>query len=229
MGEADRIRAEYARRQAEIPAERYEPTAPAELYMQQSKERAAAGFLRRAGLAPLGERRVLEVGCGTGGWLPTFERWGARPADMAGVDLLEADAEVASRRLPGADIRAGDASSLPWEDGGFDLVVQSTVFSSILDERMRRSVAGEMTRVLAPGGAILWFDFFVDNPRNRSVRGVRKSALEGLFPGFEPAVRSIILAPPLARALAPRAGLAAEALERLRVLNTHLMALLRRL
>jgi hypothetical protein len=34
----------------------------------------------------------------------------------------------------------------------------------------------------APGGAVLWYDFTVDNPRNRDVRGVPLSRLRALFP-----------------------------------------------
>jgi SAM-dependent methyltransferase len=228
VGEAERIIDEYARRAAEIPPGRYEPTSRAELLMQQSKERAAVDLLAKAGALPLSGRRVLEVGCGEGGWLPRLESWGARRADLAGIDLLEADVQRARARMPEADLRVGDASQLPWEDASRDIVVQSTVFSSILDPAMRRGVASEMARVLSPGGAILWFDFFMDNPRNRNVRGVRRSEIEALFPGLRLTTRRVILAPPLTRALSRFSWIAVEALEALRALNTHYMAVLER-
>jgi SAM-dependent methyltransferase len=228
VGEAERIIEEYARRAAEIPPGRYEPTSRAELLMQQSKERAAVDLLARAGALPPSGKRVLEVGCGEGGWLPRLEAWGARRADLAGIDLLERDVERGRERLPGADLRVGDASQLPWDDASQDLVIQSTVFSSILDAAMRRAVAAEMGRVLAPGGVILWFDFFVDNPRNRNVKGVRRSEIETLFPGFELSARRVILAPPLTRLLARLGWIGVEALESVRLLNTHYMAVLRR-
>jgi len=238
VGEAERIIEEYARRAAEIPAGRYDPTSRAELLMQQSKERAAVDLLGRAGMLPLQGRRVLEIGCGEGGWLPRFESWGARRGDLAGIDLLEADVERARLRLAavrgedgsvaeaGADLRVGDAASLPWEDASREIVVQSTVFSSILDPGMRRAVAAEMRRVLAPGGAILWFDFFVDNPRNRNVKGVRRPQIEALFPGLGLVTRRVILAPPLTRLLSRASWVAVEALESVRLLNTHYMAVL---
>jgi ubiquinone/menaquinone biosynthesis C-methylase UbiE len=90
---------------------------------------------------------------------------------------------------PGADLRHGDASRLPWPSGHFDIVLQSTVFSSILEAAMRAAVAAEMTRVLAPGGANLWNDFFVDSPRNRAVRGIRRREIAALFPGFDVELR----------------------------------------
>ena len=229
MSEADRIAAEYERRAREVPADRYSPASPAQLQHRQSRERAVLALLRSAGLLPLAGRRILDVGCGYGQWLADFETWGADRGALAGIDLLADRVEVARARLePGADLRAGDASSLPWAAESFDLVVQSTVFSSILDGGMRAAVAREMARVLAPGGAVLWCDFFVDNPRNPAVRGVRRGEIEALFPGFGCELRRTTLAAPLARVVAPRSQLAATLIEALRVLNTHYVGLLRR-
>lgn len=229
MGEADRIAAEYARRDASIPADRYSPAAPAQLVLRQSRERAVLSALRRAGMVPLGGRRVLDVGCGAGQWLADFETWGADRDGLAGIDLMPGRIETARARLtPGADLRAGDASQLPWPAERFDVVLQSMLFSSVLDGAMRRAIASEMARVLAPGGVILWNDFFVDSPRNRAVRGVRRSEITSLFPGFRVDRRRITLAAPLARWLAPRSELAVIGLEALRIFNTHNLCVLTR-
>jgi SAM-dependent methyltransferase len=229
VAEADRIVAEYARRAAEIPADRYSPAAPAQLLLRQSRERAVLAVLRRAGMLPLAGRRILDVGCGTGQWLADFETWGADRDGLAGIDLVEERIAAARARLtPGADLRLGDASRLPWPSGHFDLVLQSTVFSSILDAGMRTAVAGEMARVLAPSGAILWNDFFVGSPGNRAVRGMRRKEVAALFPGFHVELRRVTLAAPLARLVAPHSQLAGIALEALRLFGTHYVGLLRR-
>jgi ubiquinone/menaquinone biosynthesis C-methylase UbiE len=196
--------------------------------MRQSRERAAVTLLRLEGLLPLAGRRVLDVGCGFGQWLCDFQTWGAEGTALAGIDLLPERIEHARARLAGADLRLGDASRLPWPDGEFDVVVQSTVLSSILDPSMRRAVASEMARVLRPGGAILWYDFFVADPRNRAVRGVRRREIARLLPGFRMRTRRVTLAAPLARRLAARAPTAVVVLEALRALNTHYVATLRR-
>jgi hypothetical protein len=60
----------------------------------------------------------------------------------------------------------------PYADSSFDLVLQSTVFTSILSSDIRKRVALEMIRVTRRGGAILWYDYFRNNPRNPDVRSV---------------------------------------------------------
>jgi ubiquinone/menaquinone biosynthesis C-methylase UbiE len=226
--ESARILDVYEERRETIPWDRYSVASDGALFMDQQRERAMVRMLRSAGLFPLSDTRILDVGCGRGGWLVRFESWGAAQRNLAGVDIDPFYVTRASERLREADIRRADGESLPWPDGSFDLVVQGTVFTSILDDTVRRRVAAEMTRVLAPGGAVLWYDFFRDNPRNPDVRGVRKDELRSLFPELSLRVRRATLAPPIARRIAPVSWLAASALDALRLLDTHYLALLRR-
>ncbi|MFL6201262.1 MAG: class I SAM-dependent methyltransferase [Thermoanaerobaculia bacterium] len=221
MSEADRILEELRRRERELPADLYSLDRPANRFLRQGQERALRKALEEIG--PLAGKRVLEVGCGSGNWLEMLAG-----AALSGIELDPGRAAGAAARFPGADIRTGDASSLPWASGSFDVVLQSTVFSSILDPGMRRAVASEMLRVLAPDGAILWYDFFVDNPSNSHVRGVRRREIEALFPGCRVALRRATLAPPLARRIVPVSWKLAALLESLRVLDTHYMGVIRR-
>jgi SAM-dependent methyltransferase len=225
--ERRRILAENARREREVPAGRYALDRPGGLFLRQGQERALLWALREAGLLPLAGRRVLDVGCGRGAWLGMLERFGAAAADLAGIDLEPGRVAACGAAHPGAEVRAGDAAALPWPAASFDAVLQATVFTSILDPAMRAAVAAEMRRVLRPGGAILWYDFFRDNPGNPHVRGVRRRELAALFPGCALRARRVTLAPPLARALAPRSWTLATLLEALRALDTHLIAVLR--
>jgi ubiquinone/menaquinone biosynthesis C-methylase UbiE len=222
MSEADRILEELRRREREVPADFYSLDRPANRFLRHGQERALRTALEEIG--PLAGKRVLEVGCGSGNWLEML----STAKDLAGIELDPERAARAAARFPGADIRTGDASRLPWEDSRFDIVLQSTVFSSILDSGMRRAVASEMLRVLAPGGAILWYDFFVDNPSNPHVRGVRRREIEALFPGCRVSLRRTTLAPPLARRIVPVSWTLAALLESLRVLDTHWFGVIRR-
>ena len=77
----------------------------------------------------------------------------------------------------------------------------STVFSSLLDDHFQQRLADAMWRWVKPGGAVLWYDFTVDNPRNPDVRGVPLREVRALFPQAAIAARRVTLAPPLARAV----------------------------
>jgi hypothetical protein len=78
-------------------------------------------------------------------------------------------------------------------------VFVSTVFSSLLDAAFQQRLADAMWRWLRPGGAVLWYDFTVDNPRNPDVRGVPLARIRRLFPQGALQARRVTLAPPIAR------------------------------
>jgi len=106
-----------------------------------------------------------------------------------------------------------------------DTAICSTLFSSVLDDDVAQSIAAEIDRALVPRGAVLWFDFFRDNPRNPDVRAVRSADLHALFPGYEIHLERVVLAPPIARRLSKHPALS-SALERIPPLRTHLAGVL---
>ena len=87
---------------------------------------------------------------------------------------------------------------LDWLDGTFDMILQSTMFTSILDPKMKRQVAAEMVRILKPDGFIVWYDFFVNNPQNSDVCGVPRREITALVPHCLINLRRVTLVPPLA-------------------------------
>lgn len=226
--EVDRLHRESQRRAREMPADYYSLSRPGMLYVYQQMARDFVRALVKEGQFPLGTRRILDVGCGYGSWLLELDIWGADQGRMAGIDLNRSSAARAAARLPSADIRSGDATALPWESGSFDIVIQATAFTSILDQSMRTAVAREIARVLAPGGMVLWYDFFRRNPRNPNVRPIDIAELRELFPGFDIAHRRVTLAGPIARRLARWSWTGCLALESVKLLNTHYLAVLRR-
>jgi SAM-dependent methyltransferase len=217
--EERRIRAAYAARPADDA--RYSWLDPSHVAAMQGLERAMLGTLRARGQA-LAEVRALEIGCGRGDWLQRLVLWGMRPEHVSGIDLL-ADRVADARRTcaPGVDVRLGNAASLPWPDATFDLVVQITAFSSILDPDLRARVAGEMRRVLRPAGVVLWYDVRLNNPRNRDVRAVGRRELARLFPDCRVDVAAMTLAPPLARRVMRRAPALGAVLTWLPWLRSH--------
>lgn len=217
----DRLRAEYARRAQRLASsDVYSPFNPAHLFMVQQRQRATLRLLRQQGMYPLTGKRILEVGCGSGGILLEFLGYGADPRLLHGVDLLPNRLQDAHRRLSHLPLVCADAQSLPYPSASFDLVLQHTVFSSILDDGIKASIAREMLRVLKPGGLILWYDFWL-NPTNPHTRGIRPPEIRRLFPACTFAFRRVTLAPPIARRLVPISWTLCTLLESLKVLNSH--------
>jgi len=118
----------------------------------------------------------------------------------------------------------GDASAAAVEPASQDLVLQSTVFSSLLDDDFQQRLAAAMWRWVKPGGGVLWYDFTVDNPRNRDVRGVPLSRVRALFPEGRLSARRVTLAPPLARVLARVHPALLPVFNALPLLRTHVLA-----
>ncbi|MFN7951149.1 MAG: class I SAM-dependent methyltransferase [bacterium] len=226
--ERARIRAEYARRELEVPADLWAPWQPAASFLVGRRRALAARLLHERAVFPRAGDRCLEVGCGSVGWLGELISWGLGESDLAGIDLEPRRLARARRALPGADLVLGDAAALPWASGRFALVIASTVLSSVHSLAMRRAIAHEMARVLRPDGAVLWYDLAISNPTNPGVQPVSRAELLGLFPGFAAIVRRATLAAPLARRIVPWSETAALVLEACPWLRTHWLAVLTR-
>ncbi len=209
-----------------VPVERYGLFNDASLLHIQTVERHLLGMLKRRGLTTLADKRILDVGCGSGLQLRRFLDYGALPANLSGIDLLPQRIEQARALNRDIDWRVGSAHHLPYPDASFDVVMSFVVFSSILSAPLCQQIADEMWRVLKPGGLILCHDFIYGNPRNPAVRGVSPGEFRRLFqrPGARYAWRRVTLAPPISRMLAPRANWLADALERAKLFNTHMLA-----
>lgn len=224
--EAQRIKTVYEQRRATIPAYRYSYFNRPNLFLIQSRERALLAALGKHYTHDLRDSKILDVGCGTGNTLRNFLQYGASASNLFGIDLLEERVELAKQQSPGISICTGDASQLPFERGVFDLVSQFTVFTSILDPKIKQAIAREMLRVLKPEGTIIWYDFLVNNPSNPAVRGIRKREIAQLFTPCRMFLQRTTLAPPLVRWLASRSWVLCHLLERACVLNTHYLGLL---
>lgn len=189
----------YARRAA--PG-RYSLLQPDVWQTVQERQRAVLQLLRQRGLTDLARLRLLEVGCGAGGNLLEFLRMGLAPQHLAGAELLPERFAQARALLPAAvELWPGDASQWAVEPASRDIVCQFTVFSSLLDDGFQQHLAQAMWSWVAPGGGVLWYDFTIDNPRNRDVRGVPLRRVQALFPQARVWHRRLTLAPPLARAV----------------------------
>jgi SAM-dependent methyltransferase len=175
----------------------------ADVYLtQQERQRAMLRLFSRLGWADFSAHRVLEVGCGSGGNLLELLRLGFAPEHLSGIELLPERCAQAQRVLPPAvALKTGDALQLQLAPASQDVVLVSTVFSSLLDDIFQAKLAHAMWQWVRPGGGVLWYDFTVNNPRNPDVRGVPLQRIQTLFPQSRVQHQRVTLAPPLARAV----------------------------
>ena len=110
----------------------------------------ARSFVERLGLKP-GER-VLDVACGSGNLSFPAARAGA---GVTGIDIATNLIETARERAraEGLQVRfdEGDAESMPYGDGSFDVVM--TMFGAMFAPRPEVTAA-ELLRVCRPGGRV---------------------------------------------------------------------------
>jgi ubiquinone/menaquinone biosynthesis C-methylase UbiE len=126
----------------------------------------AAAAMRRQALVPLKAAlagrpaaKLLDVGCGTGHFLREVKANYPR-LDVTGLDLSAHYLAVARRELRSwsrARLVVGGAETMPFADGQFDAITCMYLFHE-LPPSVRRSVVGEIRRVLRPGGMLVFVD-----------------------------------------------------------------------
>jgi ubiquinone/menaquinone biosynthesis C-methylase UbiE len=222
-----RLRNEYKDREHRFAgSDVYSLFNQANLFIVQQRQREVLAALKKNDITDLSNLRILEMGCGGGGVLTEHLGFGASPENLCGVDLLFDRLLHAHHVLPGSGIANADGQSLPFPDRTFDLVLQSTALSSILDSELRQKICADMLRVLKPAGLILSYDFWL-NPTNPQTRGIRPSEIRRLFPNCSYEFHKITLAPPIARRVVPISWMLALFLENLKIFNSHYLVAIR--
>ncbi len=117
-------------------------------FMGRYSRELAPRLIEFAGIGP--GVRVLDVGCGPGALSERLA--GVVGAEQVGaVDPSEPFVAACRERVPGADVRRGDAEELPWEDDAFDAAVAQLVVNFMRDPL---GGASEMRRVVRDGGVV---------------------------------------------------------------------------
>ena len=161
----------YYRRKFHFQSDGYLSEASAERYDYQVEVLFGGGAaaMRRQALVPLravmtragGTKaaRLLDIGCGTGAFLREVKRNYTR-LEVTGLDLSAPYLAATRRRLADwsrvALVEAA-AEAMPFAAAEFDIVSCTYLFHE-LPQAVRRAVAGEIRRVLKPGGTLIFVD-----------------------------------------------------------------------
>ena len=147
----------------------------------------------------LREAVCLEIGAGTGGNLGFFFRLGAKPGNVFANELLPDRQQHLREHFPHVQLIPGDATELNMARR-FDVILVSTVFSSVLDNAAREQLAKAIASFLSERGVLLWYDFVYDNPKNPDVKGMPLRDVKQMFSPLKiSGTYNVTLLPPLGR------------------------------
>jgi SAM-dependent methyltransferase len=224
LSEAEMVQIRYSRRKENIPAQNYNMLNTDVWQTVHDRQRNLIALLNKHAPANVNELKVLEIGCGSGGNILELLRLGFVSKNLTANELLLDRATNATENLPSAvNIIQGDAANLTFLPETFDIVYQSTMFSSLLDTEFQNTLANKMWKWVKPGGGILWYDFIYNNPNNTDVRAVTLNRIYQLFPESSIDVRRVTLAPPISRAVCKVHPSLYGLLNSIPLLRTHLM------
>ena len=130
---------------------------------------------------PPRELRVLDVGCGSGAFWYQLFRLGVIPRNVVGIEVQKSRLDHAADLYPQANAIHGDATCMPFEKDSFDLVYESTLFTTLTDHSVREKIAREMMRVCKPDGYLLLVDWRTNKPWDGTFRALNRKELTRLF------------------------------------------------
>jgi ubiquinone/menaquinone biosynthesis C-methylase UbiE len=149
--------------------------------------------------------KVLDVGCGSGGNYYQLVRLSYKFDNITGIDINEERIEEGKKVYLRSHFIVGDASRMVFPSECFDLVCESTMFATLPDDTLCKSIASEMVRVCKVGGYILLVDWRIPKLNNPNYNALTKKKLISFFEvGFSTkliAMEKGALIPPIGRFL----------------------------
>ena len=225
LRDIEAIRSTYRRYATEGRSRLWDAANPGYARMIRDRETALVELIRLS--VPASGGRVLDLGAGDGRLADAVARSGIPIGRWVGIDLDGAAMAAASKAIRWAEFFEASADQLPFEGAAFDVVVASTLFSSLPSAELEAAVAAEVRRVLVPGGWLVWYDLRRNNPTNAAVHGLSSEAVRHLFSGWDAALRSATLLPPVARRLGVATRIVYPLLESVPFMRSHLVGRLR--
>lgn len=219
--ETEKIKIRYEKRKSNRSVQDHDAAKSFIFFMSKERERIYTQLLQKQFNSRIKNITLLEIGAGNGGNIAFFKDIGISASSIYANELLEDRIQNLRENHPEVHILPGDARKLlPDYSHSFDVVFQSTVFTSILEPEFKKELADCCLKLLKPDGMVLWYDFAFDNPKNKDVKGIKKKEIRALFPNCNIAFYKVTLAPPIGR----RVGKLYPVLNALPFLRTHLVA-----
>jgi len=146
-------------------------------------------FINKQG--SLKDKKVLDVGCGSGEILSFFAARGFLPENLQGIDLSDTRIQRALKQYPNFNFKCGDALNFHLDDEKFDLITSFDLFSHMKFEQEIITGLKNVNHHLQEDGLFLWYDIFSKDhysaPENSDSWGFNKRQMINLAQkaGFE--------------------------------------------
>jgi len=167
-------------------------------------------------------KKLLEIGAGTGNNLLEFMKLGFEKENIFANEINPNRSSKLLEKIDIDNIFFGDALDIVTKKK-FDVILVSTVFTSILNYDIKNKIAIKMFDLLNSNGIIIWYDFKFNNPNNKNVKGIKKSEIKKMFSRTKKIkFYNVTLAPPIGRRFPTLYNL----INLLPFLRTHLLAII---
>lgn len=198
MDETEKIKLRYEDRKADQTVIRNQSNTVFSIFMAKEREKHYSSILKYY-FKNINSVDFIEIGAGGGANISFFNQLGIPLSNIYANELLESRIIALKNSFPTVNHLPGNALDIGTEQL-YDIVFQSTVFTSILDNDFKKELANKMYALTKPKGIILWYDFVFDNPKNKDVKGVSKKEIISLFPKAKSITfQRVTLAPPIGR------------------------------
>ena len=155
---ADIVKEAYEQRKSDAAVIKNNSNASYSAFIVSERDKVYKDFLV-SHFNNLNDKTFFEIGAGIGGNLNFFNQLGISWNNIYANELLDERFIVLSEHYPKAHLISGDAGKIKEFDGFFDIVFQSTVFTSILDLEFKKHLASLMWKMKKADGVVLWYDF----------------------------------------------------------------------
>lgn len=144
------------------------------------KETALNSFLSKNYQKTLSTAKIMVIGFGDGSAVYSLIKYGAKPRNIYGIEIVKDYYEDLKFNIPDANLRMVDNFIMPYPNGLFDIVIQTEFLSMIKNDNARLKMASEMFRLIKKSGKIFSYD--IKKSSDPNIVSIDSQQLKKLFP-----------------------------------------------
>ncbi|MBX7066646.1 MAG: class I SAM-dependent methyltransferase [Parachlamydiales bacterium] len=128
------------------------------------------------------DAKIVEYGCGYGRLLRLLKKSGY--THLVGFDFSKSMIDRGRRENPDIDLSVTENRKIPLKSESTDMVLISTILTSMIHKDDQKALIAEILRILKPGGILYLSDFLIcDHPRyqEKYIQGQKQFGEWGIY------------------------------------------------